>query len=223
MKEQTQNLAEKYKYELGEAFGEKGQARLHKKLLSVLPLLETGKFEKAIAILLKLKEKCSQLQDTRGVYLLLGRAYEGCQMRGKAKDLYRELIERDDSYSMAWTALGRVYQKEGKLDEAIEHLQKAIMLSANNAVAYTTLSFVLYAQRKLDEAVPTALHALSLDEHQHVAAGVICLSYALLGNKELSQKFFEIAVKAGADEQGLRTTMKSHLRRPSGLNGKYFS
>ncbi len=223
MKQQPQNLREKYKYELGEAFTAKGQAGYLKRLLSVLPLLEKGKFDKAISLLLKLKEKCTCFKDTCGVYLLLGKAYEGRQSREKAKEVYKNLIERDDSCSMAWAALGKVCQKEGRLDDAIEHLQKAIMRDANNAVAFTTLSFVLYAQRKLEEAVANALHALSLDTNQHIAAGVICLSYALLGNKEMSQKFFEIAVKAGADEAGLRTTMKSHFRRPSGLNKKYFN
>ena len=222
MKEETQNLAVKDKYELGQAFAAKGQKGLLKKLLSVLPYLENGKYDKAIALLLKLKEKCTCFADTAGVYLLLGRAYEGGKSREKAREIYKNLIERDGSFSMGWAALGHLHQREGKSEEAIECLQKAIMLDANNAVAFTTLSFVLYSLKKLEEAVANALHALGLDPTQHVAAGVICLSYALLGNKEMSQKFFEIAVKAGADERGLRTTMKSHLRRPSGLNKKYF-
>ena len=222
MRKRNEALKTKYKVQLGSAFSSKGQERHLARMLQAVALMDKEKWEKAEKILLQLKDKCTSLADTAAIYLLYGMSCEGRGNKEKAAGIYKELLARDAQSTLGWTALGHLYQRYGKPKEAVECFQKALTYDAKNAFAACHMATVLYGMRRYLEAIPTALQALGNDPTLHKAAGVICLSYAALGNEELAKKFFQIAVKAGADEKGLHANMVAHLHKPTGLNKRYF-
>lgn len=222
MKKRCENLTTKYARKIGSAFSAKGKERLLAKFMRAVHLYDKGKYEGALKAFQKMKEMCTSVEDTTGVFLFEAMCFEKLRRQEDARTTYEVLLKRNENCPEALVGLGYLFQANAKPEAAIEQYQKAIMLDANNAMAFCRMSEVLYGLKRYEEAVATALHALGLDDTLHTAAGVVCLSYAVLGNKEMSQKFFDIAVQAGADEKGLRTTMKSHFRRRTGLNKKYF-
>lgn len=61
-----------------------------------------------------------------------------------------EIIRRHPTYADAYEALGRVYYKLDRLDEAIEWIQKLTELRPDYALAHTNLS-VFYMKKGMKE------------------------------------------------------------------------
>jgi len=59
-------------------------------------------------------------------------------------------------------ALGFVYFRQGKLDEAIKEYKTAISLDPNHLAAHYSLGVVYFAQGKLDEAIAEFKTAINL-------------------------------------------------------------
>jgi superkiller protein 3 len=64
---------------------------------------------------------------------------------------------------MVWQHLGTTLDAEGKPDEAIVYLTRAIELNPNYAAAHNVLGYVLTKQKKLDEALVCFTRAAELD------------------------------------------------------------
>ncbi|MCL2688820.1 MAG: tetratricopeptide repeat protein [Chitinispirillia bacterium] len=69
----------------------------------------------------------------------------------QAEKLYRKIIERDPSYSLAWNNLGAIYGARGDLEEAVNAYTKALE-NQTAPETYANLANVLIALEKHEEA-----------------------------------------------------------------------
>lgn len=71
-----------------------------------------------------------------------------------AKDLdgaiarYREALEVDPDFTLAWSALAMAHSRKGEVEEAIAAGQKAVELEPDEPLGYTNLS-IFYQQKGL--------------------------------------------------------------------------
>lgn len=78
---------------------------------------------------------------------------------GLAAHAYREILQQDPDYHLAWTNLGNAEMRAGRPAAAEEAFRKAIALDAESADALNNLAWLLYEQKRVDEAEPLARRA----------------------------------------------------------------
>ncbi len=69
-----------------------------------------------------------------------------------AEQLFRSALAADPNHALAWNALGSALGQQGRLDEAIECLQRAVTLQPALAEAHANLATAAIHQRNWDEA-----------------------------------------------------------------------
>ncbi len=95
--------------------------------------------------------------------------------------LMRHDIQKDPDDFLAQFNLGAVLQSDGRIDEAIEHLRKALALSPRNAVAENNLGAALLTAGRPTEAVPHFREALKsrpgyIDAHYDLGDALLALN-----------------------------------------------
>lgn len=68
----------------------------------------------------------------------------------EARAFFEQAIELDDTFEAAYSALAESYNREGRVDEAIDVVAKWIAINPNDALAHTALSR-LYVQKGMIE------------------------------------------------------------------------
>lgn len=120
--------------------------------------------------------------------------------------LLRKSISNNPLNADNYNNLARVYQAQGKYDEAIAEAEKAIKLSGYSAHRYTELANLYTNSKKgSEEAVSAAEKALSLapfqvNWYESLAGIYFAVGYNELvsGNREPAKQYFEKAVQAPA-------------------------
>jgi len=80
--------------------------------------------------------------------------------------LYRQAIEADPAFPLAWNALSLALSKSGDLDGAIEAGRRLIELEPDDALSHTNLSRLLQQQGKIPEAEDEMAIAMRLQMKQ---------------------------------------------------------
>ena len=93
-----------------------------------------------------------------------------------SRTLFHHTLAITKNNSVIHNNLGNILASQGKLDEAIDHLNQAVQLKPNNVDALYNLGRALYSQGKIDEAVRCFRRALQL---KHDAEIYHSLGYAL--------------------------------------------
>ena len=102
---------------------------------------------------------------------------------------FRNAIELQPNFAIAYNGLGNVLLGEKKLDEAITAYRKAIELQPNLAMPYSNLGSVLTQQGKLDEAIAAHQKAVNLRPDAAIA-------HSSLGAALVDQGKYEDAIVA---------------------------
>lgn len=80
-----------------------------------------------------------------------------------SQSLWTRAITSTSDNSIAYTNLAEAFFKKGKMDEAIEHSQKALQIDPNQAVAHSALGLALLQKKgRLDEALAHLQKALEI-------------------------------------------------------------
>jgi TolB-like protein len=110
-----------------------------------------------------------------GAYELYARGKQAFQRFGKesaraASDYFRQAIDIDPSYALAWAGLGSLlmpkYIASGDtavLDEGVEALQRAMQLDPGLGEPYAFLAYMYTQQHRYDEAIAAARASLERD------------------------------------------------------------
>ncbi|MGK7920241.1 MAG: tetratricopeptide repeat protein, partial [Trichodesmium sp.] len=80
-----------------------------------------------------------------------------------AIQLLHQVINLEQNFSEAYSNLGNILKKEGRLDEAIAHYQKAISLTPDDSRNYSSLGEILKKEGRLEEAIVHYQKAISLE------------------------------------------------------------
>jgi len=75
---------------------------------------------------------------------------------------YREALEADPAYALAWNALAMALQRKGDLDAALEAGRKAVELEPDDPLGYTNLSIFYQQKGMIEEAEDAKAQATRL-------------------------------------------------------------
>lgn len=81
---------------------------------------------------------------------------------GRAKQIYERLLEQNPEMSEAMHRLGVIAAKQGDLELAMTHLDRARSLDPENAEVLADIGYVLYLQNRSDEAIDVLQEVLAI-------------------------------------------------------------
>jgi len=149
-------------------------AKVYKELGDLL-IKQPNNVEEAIAIYRKALANNPDWQPGVGYFLKLADALNQDKRLEESIVYYRKVIELKPEYTKAYSSLGNVFFKMGRVDEATGCYQKAIQLQPNTPIAQKKLGDIFKQKGQLDLASQYYQKALELKpEMNHV--------YPLLGD-----------------------------------------
>lgn len=99
--------------------------------------------------------------DTPAAHVRRGRQELSAGRVGEAETEFRAALAQDTASASAHNGLAEVYQRRGKLDDAVKELQASLQIR-DSAAVHTTLARVYLTQKKVDLARMEAERALKL-------------------------------------------------------------
>jgi len=92
-----------------------------------------------------------------------------CGMYANAETLWRTTLARNPNSYLAHNNLGNILFRNGRMDEAMEHYQKALAIHPQYDLAHNNLGLVLFRKGRVDEAVEHYQKAVEI-QPQYVEA-----------------------------------------------------
>ena len=179
-----------------------------KKLLCAVRLYNENKFEKALKYLSDLKQKTQTNADIYAVDLFAALCFTDMQMYGNAIQIYQHLVSTGKADSTIYSNLGHVQLKNREYKNAIENYRIALQYDQNNAFAYNNIAQAHFQMYEFNEAIAVAEQALEVDPQMYQASSLLAVIYALLADKENSEKYFHIAISNGQRPQALKESIE---------------
>ena len=81
---------------------------------------------------------------------------------GAAIEMLRQLLAQSPNYSLAHNALGALYSRQGKIDQAIEHATRVCEIDPEDMFGYTILSTLCLKNGRREEAEEALMKANQL-------------------------------------------------------------
>lgn len=137
--------------------------------------------------------------------------------RGEAESLYRQIIAANPRHPRALSSLGVLFCQTGRIDEAVEYLERAVAID-QNPQDLTSLGVAYRLQGKLDRAADAfgrVVQASPAFPGAYLNLGVVLLDAGLYAN---ALPLLEEAFKRGPDQPRLRMALARallHLQRPA--------
>ena len=94
------------------------------------------------------------------------------------RGLFRRVLEFDPTHLATYSALGRLYRRQGRLDEAREEYDALTERSPDPVAAVTMAGVILLTQGRTDQARERFERAVGLDPDAAVAANNLAWIYA---------------------------------------------
>ena len=88
--------------------------------------------------------------------------WKQCGTYANAETLWRTTLRRNPNCWMAHSNLGDVFSQQGRMDEAVTHLQRALELKPDLTEAHNNLGIALRQEGKVDEAIAQYQQALEI-------------------------------------------------------------
>jgi tetratricopeptide (TPR) repeat protein len=121
-------------------------------------------------------------RDARPVALMLAaRAYASTGELKTSEELLKRVLAVDSAYLEAYGALGQLYTRQGRLDDALNELTTLAQKQSRPVAALTLTGIILEAQGKQAEARTTFERVMRLDGEAPVAANNLAWIYAMTG------------------------------------------
>ncbi len=176
----------------------------YKTLLKAIHYFYTNKNQQAIVILEKLEVSCESIEDITVVLLFKALSYREMKMFNSAAETYEVLLQKNPTYSRAWSNLGLLYMDMGKAREAGDALRNALAYNPQNPYAYCNLATYYIQVGDAQKALEAALKAHKLFPRLTPAMSAASLAYAMMGDTENSEYYFKLYGANGGDADSLR-------------------
>jgi len=115
-----------------------------------------------------------------------------------AIDLFKQAIEKDPHYALAFAELGQAYWKKYKdtkdtiwIEKSKSSLNRAIEISDDLAAAYTMRGIIYKRAGRNEDALKEFQHALEIDQEDYKALRELAEAYENLGRQEEAEKTYE--------------------------------
>lgn len=106
---------------------------------------------------------------------------------------FKESVARNPYYSLAHYGLGKAYlYKEGKIKDAIRHLEKAVELDKKHAKAFFYLGIAYMLNKKMVKAIHAFAEAFRCDATYIEAIYNIASAYEMMGYESKAYLYFEM-------------------------------
>lgn len=93
-------------------------------------------------------------------------------------------LSLDQQFGSTYVILGNLYAAQGKLAEAADAYQQALLLEPSNAEAHSALGYIYYQQGNITDALASNLEAVRIDPYLARAHSTLGLIYFQLGRVE---------------------------------------
>ena len=161
-----------------------------------LVFLERGYLDEALASCRLVLE---QEPENAEVHYLLGMVYLKKQMAKEARESFERAVRTPPSQSStwpdAWNNLGMLAAQEGRREEAISALQRAIRLNPSYTVALENLGSVYRQQHRWAEAQSILERALETDPDNAAVNYELALTFAQQDDTPHAEQYFDAALR----------------------------
>jgi tetratricopeptide (TPR) repeat protein len=131
----------------------------------------------------------------------------------EAEELARRVIAADPSNAEAVHMLGIMAHQSGKIDEAIDHLRRAIVLKGDVALYHANLGEMCRLAGRLDEAIAAGRRALELDPKSASALNNLGIALFDRGDFEQALHYYDRAIALQADFAQAHSNRGNALQR----------
>lgn len=132
------------------------------------------------------KELLTVYLETADYYFILGYISLKQDSLDKAEKYFKKALTEDMSIYMAHFHLSYIYQKKGKINEAISELDAAVLLDPKDPVMIYNKGVFLMELNKLNEAEECFKKSLELSKRMNKSYFNLALIYEAQGNKKLA-------------------------------------
>ncbi len=148
----------------------------------------------------------------RAFYLLLGLAYTEKGDYDKAVSTYREYLRQGTDNDMVRFCLGANLERQGKIEEAISEMKKAIALNPKNVEALNYLGYI-YAEKgiNLDESIALIKKALEIKPESGYIVDSLGWAYFKKGMLDKSLTELKRAVELSVGRKKDDAVIRNHL------------
>ncbi len=117
------------------------------------------------------------------------------QRYDEAAAKYQMIIDKYPESLYAWSNLGVVRSQEGRLQDAMKALQRAVALSPNDAFSYRNLGIVYYQLNQNDAAIDALERSIALDPNNVYSHDYLGCATSQKGWQEVAEKEFRKAIE----------------------------
>ena len=197
---------EQYKDILGDAFRDDKPS--YRTLMNAITYFNRNNPDKAIALLDKIYKNCLYTDDYSAVLFFKARCLEEKRRTAEAEECYKEILERDDRNSTAWSNLGLIYQESGRSSKALHAYTRAVESNPSNAAAQCNLGAYYVRCGEPQNALPYILKAIELNSKMYEAMGGAAVAYKMLGDNENAEKYRLMYGANGGNAAELKETLE---------------
>ena len=143
----------------------------------------------------------------------LGDAFAGLQQYDEALKQYRDVLNNDSTYGLAWNGIGQMEFLKGEDSAAIIALERAVSYNSTIFEAYRALGTLYYKRNQLREAEAAYKNVLRIVPNHPETLEELSVVYRELGNYRESLSLLQGLLKERPDDPDLLLKLGSILTR----------
>jgi Tfp pilus assembly protein PilF len=157
-------------------------------------------------------QKCLELKpDFSEAHISLGKIYEDTGKLDKAEDEYKKAYAIGQNYSASFH-LAVLYYGQGKLEQALEYVQKAIQKDSRSIQAYNLQGVILNKLGRFPEAIQSFQNGLKIDANYAVASINLAIAYINNKNFDKARELLEKTLPTVQDQK-LKEKIQQYLEK----------
>jgi tetratricopeptide (TPR) repeat protein len=157
-------------------------------------------------------QKCLELKpDFSEAHISLGEIYEDTSKLDKAEDEYKKAYAVAQNYSTSFH-LAMLYYGRGKLDQALEYVQKAIQKDSRSIQAYNLQGVILNKLGRYPESIQSFQSVLKIDPNYAVASVNLAIAYINNKNFDKARELLEKTLPTVQDQK-LKEKIQEYLEK----------
>lgn len=157
-------------------------------------------------------QKCLELKpDFSEAHISLGEIYEETSHLDRAEDEYKKAYDVAQNYSTCFHLAMLCYGR-GKLDQAMEYVQKAIQKDSRSIQAYNLQGVILNKLGRYPEAIQSFQNVLKIDPNYAVASVNLAVAYINDKNFDKARQLLERTLSTLQDQK-LKEKIQEYLEK----------
>jgi putative PEP-CTERM system TPR-repeat lipoprotein len=161
-----------------------------------------------VSALERVTGRAARADATTGLLMLAARTHATAGDLEGAEKLLRRVLEKDSTHLAAYAALGQIYFKQGRLDDALREFEAMAKRDGKPVAALTLAGMILQAQGKSSDAKARFERVMEIDPNAPVAANNLAWMYADAGgNLDIALHLAQTAHRGLPDSAEVNNTL----------------